>query len=177
MPPHFDHPSRLPSSDRNFRALCLTLAVGLILADQFTKQRISNALTYGEQVLITPWFNLTLLHNRGAAFSFLNGAGGWQRWVFAGLALAVSLLILHWLRRASASRPQFYLGLSAVLGGAVGNLVDRIRLGHVVDFIQVHYLDWYYPAFNIADAAITIGAVLLIWEGVVGDHQGESTAD
>lgn len=149
-----------------FRSLCYGLAVLLVVADQWSKQAVSASLTYGEQVLITPWFNLTLLHNRGAAFSFLNAAGGWQRWFFAGLAIVVSVLIAYWLRGADVRRARFYVGLAAVLGGAVGNLIDRIRFGHVVDFIQVHYLDWYYPAFNVADSAITVGAALLIWDGL-----------
>lgn len=144
------------------------LALLVVALDQWSKVAVCKALTYAEQQFVTPWLNLTRVHNTGAAFSFLNEAGGWQRWFFVGLALAVSALLVNWLRFARGARACMFVGLALILGGAVGNLIDRLRLGHVVDFIQVHYGSWYYPAFNIADSAITVGAALLIWDGVSG---------
>ena len=144
------------------------LALMVVALDQWSKASVATALVYAEQQFVTPWLNLTLVYNTGAAFSFLNDAGGWQRWFFVGLALTVSALLVNWLRFARGARAFMFAGLALILGGAVGNLIDRLRLGHVVDFIQVHYESWYYPAFNIADSAITVGAALLIWDGISG---------
>lgn len=148
------------------RWLWLTLAV--IVLDQVTKELIvANFELYGE-VVLHPMLDLMRLHNEGAAFSFLSGAGGWQRWAFIVLGVAVSLGILVWLRRLPR-RGQSILaaGLALVMGGALGNVIDRIRYGHVVDFIRVHYEDAYFPAFNIADSAITMGAALLILDNIL----------
>lgn len=152
----------------SFRALCYTLAVALVGVDQATKALASANLSYGEPLVVLPFFNLTLLHNTGAAFSFLNDAGGWQRWFFAALALIVSGALLVWLRSASPRHAALYVGLAGILGGAVGNLVDRLRFGYVVDFIQVHSGGWFFPAFNVADAAITVGATLVILDALTG---------
>ncbi len=146
--------------------LWLTLLV--ILADQWTKRLITSRLDEFEAVVLLPVLDFMRLHNEGAAFSFLSNASGWQRWFFITLAIGVSGGILVWLRRLPA-RGQNLLaaGLCLVMGGALGNVIDRIRLGHVIDFIRVHYAEWYFPAFNVADSAITIGAGLLILDMIL----------
>lgn len=135
----------------------------LILAlDQLTKELATAYLNYAEPVAVMPLFNLTLVHNTGAAFSFLSEAGGWQRWFFAVVALVVSAGIIIWLKRLSTDKFWEALALSLVLGGAIGNVWDRILLGHVVDFLDFYYGNWHWPAFNVADMAISVGAALLI---------------
>jgi signal peptidase II len=134
----------------------------LIIADQVTKVLVTATLDYGVAIPLCPSLNLTLLHNTGAAFSFLANAGGWQRWFFAGLAVLASGYIVYLLRLPTPNALGYRIGLAFVLGGALGNLIDRVRLGYVVDFIQVYYEQWYWPAFNIADSAISVGAVLLL---------------
>ncbi|WP_024462539.1 signal peptidase II [Marinimicrobium sp. LS-A18] len=143
------------------------LAIVVIVLDQISKHWVSAALTYGEPVVFTPFFNFTLLHNPGAAFSFLSDAGGWQRWFFTVVAAVVSVVLVIWLARVSEKRYEA-LALALILGGAIGNLYDRVVLGYVVDFIVVHYQDYYWPAFNIADSAITVGAALLIMDMLFG---------
>ncbi|ROQ17057.1 signal peptidase II [Marinimicrobium koreense] len=143
------------------------LAIAVIALDQISKHWVSAALTYGEPVVFTPFFNFTLLHNPGAAFSFLSDAGGWQRWFFTVVAAVVSVVLVIWLARVSEKRYEA-LALALILGGAIGNLYDRVVLGYVVDFIVVHYQDYYWPAFNIADSAITVGAALLILDMLFG---------
>jgi signal peptidase II len=138
------------------------VVVLVILLDWWTKSLASSLLDYGVPRVITPLFNLTLLHNRGAAFSLLSEAGGWQHWLLSGIALVVSLAIVVVLQRLPRTEVRQGLGLALVLGGAIGNLGDRLRFGYVVDFVQIHYEDLYWPAFNVADAAITVGAALLI---------------
>lgn len=140
----------------------LALSLIAIAIDQYTKYLASTHLTYGEPVPVMPMLNWTLLHNYGAAFSFLSDAGGWQRWFFTALALAVSLVITVWLLRLKSNMKTLAAALALILGGALGNLIDRLSLGYVVDFIHVYYQNWHYPAFNIADSAITLGVVLLI---------------
>jgi signal peptidase II len=135
----------------------------LVLAlDQLTKQLASSYLNYAEPVAVMPLFNLTLMHNSGAAFSFLAQAGGWQRWFFAAIALLVSTGIIIWLKRLGRDRHWEALALALVLGGAIGNVWDRILLGYVVDFLDFYYDGWHWPAFNIADIAISVGAAILI---------------
>ena len=140
----------------------------VILADQWTKRLVTSCLDEFEAVVLLPVLDFMRLHNEGAAFSFLSNASGWQRWFFITLAIGVSGGILVWLRRLPA-RGQNLLaaGLCLVMGGALGNVIDRIRLGHVIDFIRVHYAEWYFPAFNVADSAITIGAGLLILDMIL----------
>lgn len=141
------------------------LSAVVLVLDQITKHLVTAKLTLYEVVPVLPVFNITLTHNRGAAFSFLHDAGGWQRWFFTVLAIAVSIFILAWMRRASRDENWLVAALALVLGGAIGNVIDRIRFGYVVDFIQVHWKDqWYYPTFNVADSAITVGAVMLLWD-------------
>lgn len=139
----------------------LALALIVVIADQFTKVLILGYYKLGDSTYITSFFNIVRAHNTGAAFSFLAAQSGWQRWLFAGIAVAATIFIV-WMLRKHAGQRLFSFALACILGGAVGNLVDRLLHGYVVDFIQVHYGGWYFPAFNIADTAITIGAGCLI---------------
>jgi signal peptidase II len=140
----------------------LAVSAAVILADRVTKAGVLAAFRPGEQLVVTPFFNLTLAFNPGAAFSFLAGADGWQRWLFAAIAVAASAVIVWLLRRGGHAL--YCLGLALILGGALGNLWDRLVLGMVVDFLLFHYAGWAYPAFNVADSAITCGAGLLIFD-------------
>ena len=143
----------------------LPLAVTVIVADQLSKGWIEATYELYQSTPVLPVLDITRLHNPGAAFSFLAGAGGWQRWFFTGLATVVSVGILYWLRLLHARQhAPLACGLSLILGGAIGNVIDRVEHGFVVDFIHVHWGRAYFPAFNIADAAITIGAGLLLWD-------------
>jgi signal peptidase II len=117
-----------------------------------------------ESIPLLPFFNLTYVHNKGAAFSFLSEAGGWQRWFFAALALIISVILSVWLARLKKHETLLALALSLVLGGAVGNLIDRLAYGYVIDFLDVYYDTWHWPAFNIADSAITLGVALMLME-------------
>ena len=141
----------------------LWVAATVILLDQVSKWIVLGTLHPGQSIYVTPFFNWVLTFNSGAAFSFLSDAGGWQRWFFTLLALGVSGWIVLMLRRHT-SEFRLSLALTLILGGALGNVIDRIRFGAVVDFIQWHALGYYWPAFNVADAAISIGAILLIWD-------------
>lgn len=139
----------------------LGLAVIWILLDQLTKIAILKTFTYGQSRPITGFFNLVLAYNKGAAFSFLAAAGGWQRWFFTGLGIAAALFIVWLLKRHSAQK-LFCFALALILGGALGNVIDRVVYGHVVDFLDFHLNTYHWPAFNVADCGISIGAVLLI---------------
>ena len=141
----------------------LWLAAALIAVDQISKWIVLGALQPGDSHYVAPFFHWVLTFNSGAAFSFLSDAGGWQRWFFTALALIVSGWIITLLRRHT-SEFRLSLALPLVLGGALGNVIDRLRFGAVVDFIQWHVAGYYWPAFNVADSAITIGAILLAWE-------------
>ena len=143
----------------------LAIAALVVLADQLSKSAISASLRLGEVREITGFFNLVLAHNRGAAFSFLSDAGGWQRLLFIGIAVAATAFIVVMLVRHSSER-LFSVGLALILGGALGNLWDRIALGHVVDFLDFHAFGWHFWAFNLADSAITVGAGLLILDSL-----------
>ncbi len=140
----------------------LWLSALVFLLDQITKQLAEHYLVLHQPLPVVPGFNLMLAYNPGAAFSFLHDAGGWQRWFFTVLALGISGGIVWWMRRLPASERWMAVALALILGGALGNVWDRIVMGHVVDFIQIYYRQWTYPAFNIADSAITVGAVMLI---------------
>ena len=142
------------------------LAVLIVVLDQLTKQWVSSSFSYGESLELLPFLNLTLVHNMGAAFSFLSDAGGWQRWFFAIVSLLVSVVLIVWLSRLPARQYLLATALALVLGGAVGHLWDRVFLGYVVDFVDVYYQKYHWPAFNVADTAITIGAILLILESL-----------
>ena len=141
----------------------LGIALAVVLLDQLTKAIVVGAFEVGDSRTVTPFFNLVRVHNTGAAFSFLAGAAGWQRWFFISLGAAAAVFIVWMLHRHGGQR-LFGWALSLILGGAVGNVVDRILHGHVVDFIQVHYGGAYFPSFNVADSAITVGAACLIWD-------------
>jgi signal peptidase II len=143
----------------------LALAVGLVAADQLTKRLVMERFAYGESLELLPVLDLTRLHNTGAAFSLLADQGGWQRWFFSGIAVAVAVALTFILLRLERGTARVLAASYAlILAGAVGNLVDRLQHGYVVDFVHVHWRDWYYPAFNVADSAITIGALLLIYD-------------
>ncbi len=145
-------------------ALWLGLVAGLVGLDQASKQMAEALLTpYMPHAVVPGFFNLTLAYNPGAAFSFLAGAGGWQRWFFLALALGVGGVLLRWLLLRPAREVFWPLAYTLILSGAIGNAVDRALHGHVIDFIQLYYQDWYWPAFNLADSAITVGAALYIW--------------
>ncbi|WJW75098.1 signal peptidase II [Thiohalobacter sp. IOR34] len=145
----------------------LWLSVLVLLADQLSKQLAEARLAAGQVVELTGWFNLRLAYNRGAAFSFLGEAGGWQRWLFIGVGLLAVGAILLWLHGLRAGDRLLAWALALILGGALGNLVDRVLYGHVVDFIDWHYAGWHWPAFNLADAAISLGVVLLLGSGLL----------
>ena len=145
----------------------LVLAAVVAVVDQITKRLISGYFAPGESFVITPFFNLVLAFNTGAAFSFLADAGGWQRGFFIGISVVAVGLITHWLHR-HRSEPLFSAGLGLILGGALGNLHDRIVLGHVIDFLLFHWNEHAFPAFNVADSAITVGAGLIILDSFVG---------
>ncbi len=146
---------------RGWRWLPLTAVV--IILDQLSKAWLAKHFTFDESVAILPMLNVTLRFNTGAAFSVLADASGWQRWLFAALAIAVAVGIAVWLYRLDGVRQRLLaVSLSLVLAGALGNLIDRLRLGHVIDFVDVHWKDVHFPAFNVADSAITIGAILLL---------------
>lgn len=144
-----------------------SLALLIIVLDQVTKGMAQQYLEYGRPVVLTSWFNLTLQYNPGAAFSFLSDAGGWQRYFFSGIAVVISAVLIVWLYRLPTTQRLLPLSLALILGGAIGNLWDRVALGHVVDFISVHYGGYFFPAFNIADSAITVGAILMILDSVL----------
>ncbi|MBA4327670.1 MAG: signal peptidase II [Polaromonas sp.] len=139
----------------------LGLALILLIADQFTKVLILGYYQLGDATYVTSFFNIVRVHNSGAAFSFLASASGWQRWFFTVIGIAAAIFIV-WMLKSHAGQKLFSFALACILGGAIGNVIDRLLHGYVVDFLDVHYAGWHFPAFNIADAAITVGAVCLI---------------
>ena len=153
----------------------LGLSALIIVLDQISKLLITQHFAYLESLTVLSVFDLTLLHNAGAAFSFLSDAGGMQRWLFTAIAVVASVS-LTWLLRKHASETLFALALSLILGGALGNLIDRIAYGYVIDFLLFHWNDHYFPAFNLADSAITCGAGLLIWESFMEKKHGPAVS-
>ena len=151
----------------------LWLSALVIVLDQLSKAWITGHFIFGESLTVLSVFNLVLAHNTGAAFSFLHDAGGIQRWLFSIIATVASVWIVLLLRKHSA-QTLFALGLSLILGGALGNLIDRIAYGYVVDFLSFHWDEHYFPAFNIADSAITCGAFLLIWDSFTENKRGSA---
>ena len=149
----------------------LGLALLILIADQFTKVLILGYYHLGDATYVTSFFNVVRVHNAGAAFSFLASAGGWQRWLFTGIGVAAALFIL-WMLKAHAGQKLFSFALACILGGAIGNVIDRTLYGYVVDFLDFHYAGWHFPAFNIADSAITIGAVCLILDELLRVRRG-----
>ena len=159
---------------RDFNMLkWLWLSLLALVLDQVSKLFIVSSMQLYQSIPITSFFKLTYVRNTGAAFSFLSEAGGWQRWFFAGLALVISIVIAVWLVRLKKHETFLAVALSLVLGGAIGNLIDRLAYGYVIDFLDVYYQAWHWPAFNIADSAITLGVVLMLLEsfGWVGSKK------
>ena len=149
----------------------LGIALAIIVLDQITKAIIVARLELGDLHVVTPFFDIVRAHNRGAAFSFLRDASGWQRWFFTAIGIGAAIFIVWMLRRHGGQR-LFGWALSLILGGALGNVIDRLLHGHVVDFIQVHWGRAYFPAFNVADSAISIGAALLILDELLRVRRG-----
>ncbi|MBI1173813.1 MAG: lipoprotein signal peptidase [Sideroxydans sp.] len=141
----------------------LGLAALVIVLDQWSKAAISSHFAYGDSMAVTGFFNLVLAHNQGAAFSFLDAAGGWQRWLFSAIAVIAAVWIT-WLLRKYRQQKLFCFALAMILGGALGNLIDRIAYGYVIDFLDFYWNGQHFPAFNLADSAITCGAALLLWD-------------
>ena len=139
----------------------LGVALLIVLVDQFTKVLVVGFYQLGDSTAFSSFFNLVRAHNSGAAFSFLASASGWQRWFFSVLGLVAAVVIV-WLLKAHAGQKLFAFALALILGGAVGNVIDRMLYGYVVDFLDFHWRNWHFPAFNVADSAITIGAICLI---------------
>lgn len=153
------------------------VAVLVFLADQLSKQWVLANFDLFESVPLLPFFNFTYVRNYGAAFSFLSEAGGWQRWLFTIIAVGFSTLLTLWLRKQSASLWKLNLAYTLVIGGALGNLIDRLMHGFVVDFIDFYWEKSHYPAFNIADSAIFIGAVLIIWDAFLSGKSEQDTSE
>ena len=154
--------SVMPEAETGSKMKWLWLAVLVIVLDLGTKALATAMLTYGDPVPVVPMFNLTLLHNTGAAFSFLAQAAGWQRWFFVALALVVSCVLVIWLRKLQHHETCAAIAIVLILGGALGNVYDRVVHGYVVDFLHFYWQDWHFPAFNLADTAITVGAAMMI---------------
>ena len=150
----------------------LGLALIIFIADQFTKTLILGYYQLGDSTYVTNFFNVVRAHNTGAAFSFLANAGGWQRWFFTGIGITATLLIM-WMLRSHGGQKLFAFALSCILGGALGNVVDRLMHGYVVDFLDFHYGGWHFPAFNVADSGITVGAACLILDEILRVRRGK----
>ncbi|CAE6944077.1 MULTISPECIES: signal peptidase II [Pseudomonas] len=169
----------MPDASRFGRLAWLWLSLLVFVIDQASKFYFDGTLEMYEQIVVIPqYFSWTLAYNTGAAFSFLAGESGWQRWLFALIALSVSAVLVVWMKRLKSDETWLAIALALVLGGAIGNLFDRIVLGHVVDFILVHWQNrWYFPAFNIADSAISVGAVMLALDMFKSKKSGEVAHD
>ena len=159
------------SGSRQGLVLWLGIALLVLLIDQFTKVLVLGAFQLGDSTPVTSFFNLVRVHNHGAAFSFLAAAGGWQRWFFTGIGVVAALFML-WMLRSHAGQTLFCLAISLILGGAVGNVIDRLLHGYVVDFLDFFWGRWHFPAFNMADSAITLGAGLLILDEILRVRRG-----
>ncbi|MDX1915258.1 MAG: signal peptidase II [Methylophilus sp.] len=149
----------------NFPLKWFSISAIVIALDLYTKHLIQNMFVYGEHLAVTSFFDLVRYHNEGAAFSFLAGAGGWQKWFFTGISVIASLVMIYLIHK-SPQKKLFCCGLALVLGGALGNLYDRITLGYVVDFLYFYYQQWAWPAFNVADSAICVGVGLLLLDSL-----------
>ena len=163
---------RKPFAPAGFSLLAwLGWAMLLLIADQFTKVLIMGYYQLGDSTQVTPFFNIVRVHNSGAAFSFLASAGGWQRWFFTAIGLGAALLMV-WLLKKHAAQKLFAFAIASILGGAVGNVIDRVLYGYVVDFLDFHWRGWHFPAFNVADSAITVGAACLILDELLRVRRG-----
>lgn len=155
----------------------LWLAALVFVLDIATKQIAEAFLNYGQPVYLLPVLDFTLLYNKGAAFSFLANEGGWQRWFFTAISLVVSIVLIVWLKKLPRTQLWLPIALALILGGALGNLFDRVMFGHVIDFISVHWDKSYFPAFNIADSAITVGAIMMAIDVVLeGKREAQQKA-
>jgi signal peptidase II len=163
--------ARRPAKNSSGMLQWLGLALIILMADQFTKLLIVGSYQLGDSTRITQFFNVVRVHNSGAAFSFLASAGGWQRWFFTAIGVGAALLIL-WLLKSHAGQKLFSFAMACILGGAIGNVIDRLLYGYVVDFLDFHGLGWHFPAFNIADSAITVGAACLILDELLRVRRG-----
>lgn len=156
----------------------LVLSVFLLLLDQGTKALIVSRFAEYESITLNPFLDFMRLHNEGVAFSMFADASGWQRWFFSGLGVVVCSIVVVWLwRLPRKGQVLLAAGLACIVGGALGNVVDRLLRGHVVDFIRVHYAEWYFPAFNVADSAISVGAVLIILDSIVQTGRAKDSVD
>jgi len=151
----------------------LWLSALVVVLDQVSKWVMVSWLSLYETVAVIPYFNFTMAHNMGAAFSFLAGAGGWQRWFFIGLTSVISIVLFVWLKKLSTQAKLEAISISMILGGAIGNVIDRIYFGYVIDFLDVYIGSYHWPAFNIADSAICIGAVLLVIDSFISKSEQE----
>jgi signal peptidase II len=151
------------------------LSIVIMIIDQVTKFYISQQFELYESIQVIPGINFTYVHNTGAAFSFLSDAGGWQRWLFISLSSGISILLIFWLKKQPSTGIWLAIALALILGGAVGNLIDRIFLSYVIDFVDVYYDKWHWPVFNVADSAISIGVVMLIIDSFWFDQASVST--
>lgn len=169
----------MPKSSRFGRLGWLVLSLLVLVIDQVSKAHFEGSLEMFQQIVVIPdYFSWTLAYNTGAAFSFLADGGGWQRWLFALIAVVVSAVLVVWLKRLGRNDTWLAIALALVLGGALGNLYDRIALGHVIDFILVHWQNrHYFPAFNFADSAICVGAIMLALDMFKGNKPGETVND
>jgi len=169
----------MPEASRFGRLGLLVLSVLVLVIDQLSKAHFEGALEMYQQIVVIPdYFSWTLAYNTGAAFSFLADSSGWQRWLLALIAVVVSAVLVVWLKRLGRNDTWLAIALALVLGGALGNLYDRIALGHVIDFILVHWQNrWYFPAFNFADSAITVGAIMLALDMFKSKKTGETVHD
>ena len=156
---------------QRFLFVWLGIALTILLADQITKVLIIGSFQLGDSHTVTSFFNLVRVHNSGAEFSFLSSASGWQRWLFTGIGLGAAGFII-WLLRSHPNQKLFCFALALVLGGAVGNVIDRVMYGYVVDFLDFHYAGIHFPAFNLADSAITLGAACLILDEILRVRRG-----
>jgi len=165
----------IPVGASGIRWLWISLLV--VVADQLSKLWIERTMVLGDNFTVLPILNIVRAHNYGAAFSFLDDAGGWQRWAFTVLAIGVSIALVFWLRKlALATQGLLAFGLALIVGGAIGNVIDRVEHGYVVDFVHVHWGMHFFPAFNVADSAITIGAILVILDSLMEGRRARRVA-
>ena len=163
--------ARSAASGAGGMMLWLAWALVVLIVDQFTKVLILGYYQLGDSIPVASFFNVVRVHNTGAAFSFLANAGGWQRWLFTGIGVAAALLIL-WMLKSHPGQKLFAFAMASILGGAIGNVLDRILYGYVVDFLDFHWRGWHFPAFNVADSAITLGAICLILDELMRVRRG-----
>ncbi len=167
----------MPDMFKNTGLRWLWITVLMLALDQVTKIWILNNFDLYHRLEVTSFFNLVHVHNYGAAFSFLAEAGGWQRWFFTAIAVTVSVLMLVWMKQATRLQMLLPISMAFILSGALGNLYDRLAYGYVVDFLDFHWAGYHWPAFNVADSAIFIGAVLMIWDAIKNPDNKNTSAD